>query len=229
MMKAPSSLFDSFSILDLIKCHYQILPVSKEEDMNSKYFIIPAHPATGVLYITINNPEFISGHIRLRGKDEGRYPYNYLEMIENVFGKEDNTIEVCSRSVKGTGSHSSSSTAPACFTVDINPETKPDLVGDAQTLECIPNNKFKRWRCDPPYNQNTAQKMYGTDLPVTGELLKAGARVCNVGSLLFLLLGPQNYQWCPPGVKRIGWVAITVVPNNELRALHVFHKYTDIV
>ena len=41
---------------------------------------------------------------------------------------------------------------------------------------------------------------------------------------MFLLLGPQNYQICPPGVKRIGWIAITVVPNNELRALHIFLK-----
>ena len=48
--------------------------------------------------------------------------------------------------------------------------------------------------------------MYGTDLPRTIELLKAGARVCKIGSLMFLLLGPQNYQMCPTGIKRIGWI-----------------------
>jgi hypothetical protein len=31
------------------------------------------------------------------------------------------------------------------------------------------------------------------------ELLKAGARVCKPGSLMFLLLGPRNYQICPIG------------------------------
>jgi hypothetical protein len=188
MMKPISSL-DSFSVFDHIKCDYHIIPAAMQ-DTDNVYLAIPANPATGVLYITSNNPEFISGHIRLRGKDGGRYPYNYLEMIENIFGKEDNTIEVCSRSVKSsTGSPSlSSSSASGCFTVDINAETKPDLVGDAQTLEGIPNNKFNRWRCDPPYNHNTAKKMYGCDLPATGDLLKAGARVCKVGSLLFLLL-----------------------------------------
>jgi hypothetical protein len=72
MMDAP---LDSINVLDLIKCQYQTVQVSKKEETNSKYFIIPANPATGVLYITSNNPEFISGHIRLRGKDEGRYPY----------------------------------------------------------------------------------------------------------------------------------------------------------
>jgi hypothetical protein len=131
------------------------MPAAMKQNTDNQYFMIPAHPATGILYITSNNPEFISGHIRLRGKD----PYNYLEMIENIFGKEDNTIEVCSRSVKSTNEpHSSSVSASPSFTVDINPETKPDLVGDGQTLEDIPRNKFNRWRCDPPYNQNTAQK-----------------------------------------------------------------------
>jgi hypothetical protein len=45
---------------------------------------------------------------------------------------------------------------------------------------------------------------------------------------MFLLLGPQNYQWHPEGVKRIGWIAITVVPNNEVRALNIFFKYAGI-
>jgi hypothetical protein len=223
-MKSPDSF--PVPVLDLIKCDFQILPASKMDDANNNYIVIPAHPATGVLYITNNNPEFISGHVRLKGKDEGRYPYKYLEMIENIFGKEDNTIEVCSRSVRGINRSHSTSATP-CFTVDINLKTKPDLVGDAQTLDGIPDNKFNRWRCDPPYNQSTAKKMYGTNLPVTGELLKAGARVCKVGSLLFLLLGPKNHQWCPYGIKRIGWIAITVVPNNEVRALNIFYKYAD--
>jgi hypothetical protein len=115
----------------------------------------------------------------------------------------------------------------SCYTIDINPETNPDLVDDAQKLSSVPNNRFNRWRGDPPYNINTAMKMYGTSLPSSIKLLQAGARVCSVGSLMFLLLGPQNYQWHPKGVKRIGWIAITVVPNNEVRALNIFYKYAE--
>jgi len=66
-----------------------------------------------------------------------------------------------------------------------------------------------------------------TALPITRKLLKVAARICRIGSLLFLLLGPKNYQWCPYGIKRIGWVGITIVPNNELRASHIFYKYAD--
>lgn len=99
-------------------------------------------------------------------------------MMDTVFRKEDNTIEVCSDMIKKFGYKS-------CFTVDIDPETKPDLVDDGQMLSSIPNNKFNRWRCDPPHNAETARKMYGTDLPAPIKLLKAGARVCKVGSLMF--------------------------------------------
>jgi hypothetical protein len=35
-------------------------------------------------------------------------------MIDNVFGREENTIEVCSGNVNG-----------GCFTIDINPQTNP--------------------------------------------------------------------------------------------------------
>jgi hypothetical protein len=208
-LKANS--LNSVNVIDLIK--------SKDNPL-TKYFIIPASPATGILFVTYNNPGFISGDIRLRGKDQGRYPYKYLEMINNLFGVEKNTIEVCSRSVRG-------SKESPCFTVDINPDTKPDLVDDGQVLRHIPNNKFNRWRCDPPYNQSTSHRMYGTSLPRPIELLKAGARVCKVGSLMFLLLGPQNYQWCPPGVKRIGLVYASIIPNNETRCLNIYYKYAD--
>jgi hypothetical protein len=139
-------------------------------------------------------------------------------MIDTIFGYESNTIEVCSRSVPGgnKGGH--------CFTVDINPDCKPDLVTNGETLEGVPSNEFDRWRCDPPYNKETAHKMYGTELPKTSELLKAGARVCKEGALMFLLLGPTNYQSCPAGVVRIGSVVLSIIPNNEWRTLNIFLK-----
>ncbi|MDP9289830.1 MAG: hypothetical protein M3P08_16755 [Thermoproteota archaeon] len=87
------------------------------------------------LYFTENNPGFISGHIRARGRKNGRYPYKYPEMIDRLFGKEDNTIEVCSGTIREY--HHSSS-----FAVDINPETNPEHVGDGQTLSSIANNTF---------------------------------------------------------------------------------------
>jgi len=141
-------------------------------------------------------------------------------MIDTIFGKEPNTIEVCSGDMVVNNSNCNTTT------VDINPAKNPDIVDDAQVLSSISSdNIYYRWRCDPPYNLATSKSMYGlTDLPQTSKLLKAGARVCRPGSLMFLLLGAQNYQICPKGVKRIGWIAITIVPNNEIRCLNIFLK-----
>ena len=198
---------EDIKILDLIKCDYHQL-----ED----YTIVLAKPAKGVLFITKQSQYFITGDIRARGKDNGKYPYKYLEMIEHLFGPEDNTIEVCSNDM--------SLREAQITTVDINPDTRPSIVDDGQVLSKVKSDTFNRWRCDPPYNEETAKNMYGTKLPNTYRLLGAGARVCKSKSLMFLLLGPQNYQICPAGIKRIGWIPISIIPNNELRALHIYYK-----
>jgi len=66
--------------------------------------------------------------------------------------------------------------------------------------------------------------MYKTGLPNTMKLLRAGARVCKPGALMFLLLGSKNHRWCPRWIKRIGWIALTIVPVNEIRCLNIFVK-----
>ena len=68
---------------------------------DKKYNIISANPATGILYVTERSPFYISGQVRMRGRNGGRYPYNYPEMIDSVFGVEENTIEVCAGSIPG--------------------------------------------------------------------------------------------------------------------------------
>jgi hypothetical protein len=58
---------------------------------------------------------------KARGRDNASYPYNYLEMSDAVFGKEDSTIEVCSGMIRKYR-HTS------CYTVDINRKLIPILL-----------------------------------------------------------------------------------------------------
>lgn len=205
--------------MKIIKKRHDHLPTMSEcnELMEfTSYNVYSCDPATGVVYLTDKNRYFLSGHVRMRGEPNGSYPHFYNEMLDNLFGPEDNTIECCSYKIKSKGN---------MITVDINPEYKPDIVADAQDLrQKVGPNGFRRWKCDPPYNARTAKAMYDTDLPNPIKLLKEGCRVCKPGALLFLLLGPKNYQPCPPGLKRIGLFFITVVPNNEIRALNIYYK-----
>lgn len=221
------------NVLDLIKCPHYVR-------YDEKYTITHAYPATGILHITDNSPFFITGKLSMRGRDGGRYPHKYEEMINHLFGIENNRIEVCSGTIKGRTCTSSAFSSLKVknslssilnlslysfpFTVDINPQLNPDYVVDAQRLDGIPSGVFNRWMCDPPYNLNTARTMYGTELPSPIRLLEAGARVCKPGSLMFLLLG-KPYQFHPNGIKRIGCIDISVIPNNEVRFLNIYWKY----
>jgi hypothetical protein len=65
----------------------------------------------------------------------------------------DNTIRVCSSdNVKGK-----------CFKVDINPNTKPDLLGDGQNVRYT-CKRFGRWNCSW-YNINISQASIYLMLP----------------------------------------------------------------
>jgi hypothetical protein len=194
-----------------MKIHDNCWLVNPDLKKFDEYMIIKAAPAVGIVYI-INN--FVSAHARLRVGKNGAYPYKYLEMIDSIFGElpASDVIEVCSGSVH-----------EGAFTVDIDPQSSPLLIGDGEILEHIDDNVFTRWRCDPPYNAEAAKRMYKSRLPDTMKLLKAGMRVVREGGLLFLL-SSQNYQWKPKGLKRIGCILLTIVPNNEIRACNIYLK-----
>lgn len=202
---------EQFNVLSLVKA---------KAIRDGSYSIFKTEPCKGICFVTDETPYFIHGRMAVKGNAGGTYPDHYLEMIDNVFGKEPNTIEVCSRTVQVDSERTA-------FTVDLNPDFKPSVVSDGQVLAGVPSNRFNRWRSDPPYNPDTAKRMYGTDLPNFKRLLEAGARVCKTGSLMFLLLGPDNYQHVPDGVMRIGLIYISVIPNNETRALNIYYKYAD--
>jgi hypothetical protein len=184
--------------------------------------VYDAHPAEGNITL-VNN--FLTGTLRMRGKSNGQYPHNYLEFIDRMFGNPapELIIEVCSNKIPGETKGGN------CITVDINPKYEPDMVGDGQVLEGIRSDYFERWRCDPPYNEKTAKEMYNCELPSLSRLLEAGARVIKPGSLIFLLCS-KNVQSGTIGkgnIKRIGFINISVVPNNETRILNIYVKLPE--
>jgi len=205
-LTSPKSPSNEINVSDFIK-------IEGTQDGDKTTF--DTDPAIGELLLQNN---FLTGHLRMRGRGGGAYPYNYLEFIDKVFGQVSagQTIEVCSGGVDNK----------SCITVDINEEKNPTIYADGQNLTEIPENTFSRWRCDPPYNEDTAKNMYNCELPSLPKLLSAGARVVKPGSLMFLLCS-QNYQYCPSNVKRIGFIYISVVPNNETRILNIYVKLDD--
>jgi hypothetical protein len=160
---------------------------------------------------------FIGGQFKMKGVNGGRYPIPMLRAIDEIFGFEKNIIEVCSNQIEGLNKGGN------CYTVDINPEYEPDLIADGQDLAAIPDNSYNRWRCDPPYNRKTAKEMYNCKLPNVTKLLKEGCRVVKPNSLLFLLhedITPSNIA----GLRKIGFIHVTAIPNKKARALNIYMK-----
>lgn len=198
-------------------------------------------PVKGVCFVTDETRYFIHGRAAVKGNGGGTYPDHYLEMIDYVFGPEKNTIEACARTVRVDNLRTA-------FTIDsqiwcpcerceqckkgqgrigcLNP-VYPSLSTNAETLLGVDLGRFNRYRADPPYNEAAAKAKYGTTLPNFKKLIDAAARVCKIGSLIFLLLGPDNYQHVPAGVMRVGLIYISVIPNNETRALNIYYKFAE--
>lgn len=177
--------------------------------------------ATGTIFVSSDSPQYVSGQIRMLGRKNGQYPFRYKKMLEEIFGmviSSGEQIEVCSGWIRNKQN---------LVTVDINPERHPTHIGDGQFLPKEWDNRFDRWYSDPPYNEQTAEKMYGTHLPSWSKLLTEGAKVTKPGGLMFLLLGDVNLQWHPEGTTRIGWFVLSIIPNQEARAIHIYLKNAD--
>jgi hypothetical protein len=186
--------------------------------IDGKYTCYLLNTTTGSLYVTTNSPQYISGHCRMLGRKNGQYPFRYTSLLEEVFGTSPGeAVEVCSGWVTSRSD---------LVTVDINPARQPTHIGDGQSLPRDWENRFNRWNADPPYNARTAKQMYGTAFPSWSKLLTEGARVTKPGGLLFLLLGNVNMQWHPEELIKIGWITLTIVPNQESRAIHIYLKKT---
>jgi hypothetical protein len=56
-----------------------------------------ASPTKDILYVTQTNLKYVSGQIRVKGRNNYSYRCRYLQMIDTIFGKK---IEVCSGKIK---------------------------------------------------------------------------------------------------------------------------------
>ena len=81
---------------------------------------------------------------RVKSKYYGGYPAGYLRRIKALFPDKKNVLHLFSGMVDVE-------TYPG-KRVDINPDTNPDYVDDAQSLENVPVEEFDLILADPPYS-----------------------------------------------------------------------------
>lgn len=144
----------------------------------------------------------------------GAYPPSYLKRIKSMFPDKQRALHLFSGSVKDE----------SATTFDMNPDLKPDEVGDAHRLSSyfkIPN-LFDLILSDCPYSKEDAVH-YGTPMinrfTVVKEAVKVmakGAHLCWMDTVLPMYRKAE--------LARVGEIMITRSTNHRVRAVFIFEK-----
>lgn len=144
----------------------------------------------------------------------GGYPHGYLKRIKSLFPDKKNCLHLFSGKVD-------TELFPG-KTVDLNPETNPDYLDDAQTLCGVPLEDFDLILADPPYSiedcehYQTTMVKRNVVMRSLGTRLQSGAHVVWLDQVLPMF---RKDQFCIEAV--IGMVKST---NHRFRVITVFKR-----
>lgn len=156
----------------------------------------------------------MGNNYRVKSTYYGGYPAGYLRRIQALFPDKGNTLHLFSGKVD-------TDVFPG-ERVDINPDTDPDYVDDAQTLEKVPLESYDLVLCDPPYSVEDCDH-YQTSMIKRNKVMAAlGGRLSSGTHVVWLdqvLPMYRKDQFCIDAV--IGMVKST---NHRFRVVTIFRK-----
>ena len=123
---------------------------------------------------------------------------------------------------------------PAGTTVDINPEVKPDILANCESLP-IEDESFDFVMLDPPYSELEARELYNLDYCNIFKVINEAARVTRPGGTMAILhrLAPFHAPQENEHKKRMQPVAIvgvyTIAGYVHMRALTVWRKRETLI
>lgn len=150
---------------------------------------------------------------RVKSSYYGGYPAGYLRRVKALFPDKESVLHLFSGKVD-------LSIFPG-ETVDINPDNGADYVDDAQSLECVPLDKFDLVLADPPYSVEDAEH-YQTSMIKRNKVMSALQRLPSGAHVVWLdqvLPMYRKDQFVLEGV--IGMVKST---NHRFRVITIFRK-----
>ena len=143
----------------------------------------------------------------------GGYPLRFVEWALDTMACSDPSVvlHLCSGSmVTGT-------------TVDIRPETNPDIVADCRSVP-LPDESFDFILADPPYSADYAENLYGTGdhYPTPFQIMREATRLLRPGGQFGLLHTQVPIIRRPMKVSNV--YGITVGCGYNIRAWTLMHK-----
>ncbi|HVY16976.1 MAG TPA: hypothetical protein VHB27_17270 [Rhodopila sp.] len=143
----------------------------------------------------------------------GGYPAGYLRRIRSLFPDKKRVLHIFSGKVDLE--------ALPGDTVDINPKLGPTYVDDAQTLTCVPLEKYDLILADPPYSVEDAER-YQTSMVRRNVVLRALQRASAGAHIVWLdQVLPMYRKDCFDVEAVIGMVKST---NHRFRVVTIFRR-----
>ncbi len=143
----------------------------------------------------------------------GRFPPGFFQWVlkNKLLGDvaAQDVLHVCAGSIK------------ARWTVDLRPETKPIIVADGMRLP-FRDASFPAVLADPPYSDEYARNLYGTENPRPSRLLREACRVV-VPQGRFAILHVA-VPMTPPDAQFVDCIGVTTGAGFRIRALTVYER-----
>jgi len=156
---------------------------------------------------------------RVKSGYYGGYPAGYLRRVKALFPDKERVLHLFSGAVDVE-------VMPGAR-VDINPDTNPDFVDDAQSLQTVPIEDFDLVLADPPYSVEDCER-YQTSMIKRNKVMAAlGKRATSGTHVVWLdqvLPMYRKDEWEMQGV--IGMVKST---NHRFRVITIFMKKPEVL
>lgn len=145
----------------------------------------------------------------------GGYPYGYLKRIKALFPDKKDILHLFSGRV-----------AKDVFdglTIDINPDNKPDIIGDAHKLsEVVPHGKFDLVLADPPYSVEDCEH-YNTPMVRRNTITRQLAIILPKGAHV-VWLDQVLPMYRKDTFKTVGYIGMVKSTNHRFRVITIFER-----
>lgn len=143
----------------------------------------------------------------------GSYPHGYLKRVKSLFPEKKSVLHLFSGMVDAS--------IIAGKRVDINPDTNPDYVDDAQTLLNVPLDDFDLVLADPPYSVEDCDH-YKTTMIKRNKVMNALSRLKSGSHVVWLDQVLPMYRKID--FKVVGVIGMVKSTNHRFRVITIFEK-----